>query len=128
MIHLIYIVAHCCQFCCDFVRTSAHGLALPPTKQSLIEPAWKSHGSLMETSHLYFYYTTETLLFSPNVGSSPGLIDYRLRQARHKQNCVGLAYWYLYPGVYVSIHLYAKAEFDAVRWLLRLFGCSKHHY
>ena len=44
-----------------------HGLALPPTKQSLIEPAWKRHGSLMETSHLYFYYTTETLLFSPSV-------------------------------------------------------------
>ena len=76
MIHLIYIVAHCCQFCCDFVRTSAHGLALPPTKRSFIEPTWKPHGSLMEASHLYFYYTTEILLFSPNVGSSPGLIDY----------------------------------------------------
>ena len=102
MIHLIYIVALFCQLCCDFVRPSEHGLALPPTKQSLIEPTWKPHRSLMETSHLYFYYTTETLLFSPSGGSSPGLIDYRLRQARRKQNCVCLAYWYLYPGVCVS--------------------------
>ena len=29
-----------------------HGHSLPPTKQSLVEPTWKSHGSLMETSHL----------------------------------------------------------------------------
>ena len=29
-----------------------HGLSLSPTKQSFIEPSWKHHGSLMETSHL----------------------------------------------------------------------------
>ena len=29
-------------------------------------------------------------------------------QARRKQNCIGLAYWYLYPSVYVSMYADSK--------------------
>ena len=32
----------------------------------------------------------------------------QLQQARRKQNCIGPAYWYLYPSAYVSV--YAKAR------------------
>ena len=55
-----------------------------------------------------------------------------LEQARRKQNCIGLAYWYKYLSANVSMYIRRsygglglpqgkKIEFDAVRWLLRLF-------
>ena len=59
-------------------------------------------------------------------------------QAWRKQNCIGLAYWYLWPSAYVSVCAEARGvwghaplgkffEFNAVRWLLRLFWGQKCH-
>ena len=56
-----------------------------------------------------------------------------LIQARQKQNCIGLPYWYKSPSGNVSVYAEAREsggmlpeeifffEFDVVRWLLRLF-------
>ena len=73
------------------------------------------------------------------VVSQPQDVNGQLQQARRKQNCVGPAYWYLYPSVYVSV--YAETRWvwghapsgkflilNAMRWLLRLFWGPKHHY
>ena len=79
MIHLIYIVSHFCQFCCDFMRPSTHGLSPSPYKtkpyRTRMETSWKSHGN---QSFIFLLHHWNPLILSL-WWTSPGLIDYWLR-------------------------------------------------